>query len=126
MQVFKGTRGGEPVAVKVLEGMDTRALRDFKHEVVFLMNLHHSYVVQFLGACISVRPPFPLQLRLLRLCPHQACTCSTTLPPAEPAVHIVQHAALCNVQAGSTLQLRPSSGPGLGLPASSMPACWCT
>ena len=54
VQVFKGMRGGEPVAVKVLDGMDARALRDFKHEVAFLMNLHHSYVVQFLGACIQV------------------------------------------------------------------------
>ena len=55
--MYKGSRGGEPVAVKVLEGMDARALRDFKHEVVFLMNLHHSYVVQFLGACISGAAP---------------------------------------------------------------------
>ena len=43
------------MAVKVLDNMDARAMRDFKHEVAFLMNLHHSYVVQFLGACITVR-----------------------------------------------------------------------
>ena len=55
MQVYKGTRGAEPVAVKVVTGQNERAVKDFKREVQMLMSLHCTVIVQFLGACITVR-----------------------------------------------------------------------
>lgn len=53
-QVYKGTRGAEPVAIKVVTGQNDRAVKDFRREVQTLMSLHCTYIVQFLGACITV------------------------------------------------------------------------
>ncbi|KAK9791816.1 hypothetical protein WJX73_007539 [Symbiochloris irregularis] len=52
-KVYKGTRGAEPVAVKVVTGQNERAVKDFKREVQMLMSLHCTVIVQFLGACIT-------------------------------------------------------------------------
>ena len=52
-QVYKGTRGAEPVAIKVVTGQNDRAVKDFRREVQTLMSLHCTYIVQFLGACIT-------------------------------------------------------------------------
>ena len=55
--MYKGTRGAEPVAIKVVTGQNDRAVKDFRREVQTLMSLHCTYIVQFLGACITVRAP---------------------------------------------------------------------
>lgn len=53
LQVYLGDlHSSTPVAVKVLKASDARSREAFLNEMSILKSLHHSNIVQFLGACL--------------------------------------------------------------------------
>lgn len=53
LQVYLGDlHNSTPVAVKVLKASDARSREAFLNELSILKSLHHSNIVQFLGACV--------------------------------------------------------------------------